>query len=553
MSVRCVVDNTVSHIEKKATSTLSDKDKIIIEESNAILNRSRDRADKRGKNRIALIQPRKGGRPALGLLYIGAYLLDNQYEVRIFEFLDELYPLNIRYNKRIWRDLKNYDPDFIGFGVISSTFRITQRLISKVREDIPGKIIICGGKHVTSNPKDLLSNDADFCAIGESEITIVELLDALNFKEPIEDVKGITYLKDSKIEFTPQRSFLPMDYILRPAFELVDYEKYVDFRLQSIPGHFLRSGFIFGSRGCPYRCEFCTTNIRSSYRERSVDDLIDEIEWQINKFNIEGFVVLDDLFYFREDRTVEFCNKIIERNIKTKFFCHARVDRVKKETVELMKNAGVLLLAIGVESGSQKILDAMKKGITVEQIENAFGIYNEVGINTFAFIIVGHPKETEEDRERTKQLLKKIKATNVAVNYYMPMPGTPSFDFEISNAKYLSGENKFGEFTYTTDYPEFSTSVPLEELKKIGDEFQSMSVVDRNRNIFTYPSFISFIIRFFLFHPFIIINALCLRYIAHKTKQMSILAVIKDAMQFHKQKFKNPNINRNRLNNNEES
>ncbi len=542
MSTRCVVDNTVSHNEMKAASALTDKDKIIIDESNTILNISRDRFDKRGKNRIALIQPRKGGRPALGLLYIGAYLLDNQYDVRIFEFLDELYPLNIQYNKCIWRDLKDYDADFIGFGVISSTFRITQRLISKVREDMPGKIIICGGKHATSNPKDLLSNDADFCAIGESEITIVELLDALNFNEPLKGVKGIAYLNADKIEFTPQRSFLPMDHILRPAFELVDYEKYVDFRLQSIPGHFLRSGFIFGSRGCPYRCEFCTTNIRSSYRERSVDDLIDEIEWQINKFNIEGFVVLDDLFYFRENRTVEFCKKIIKRNIKTKFFCHARVDKVKKETVELMKKAGVLLLAIGVESGSQKILDAIKKGITVKQTENAFKIYNDVGINTFAFIIVGHPEETEEDRRLTKQLLKKIKATNVAVNYYMPMPGTPSFEFEISNAKYLSETNKFGEFTYTTDYPEISTSVPLEDLKKIGDEFQSMSIVDRNKNLFTYPSFITFIIKFFLSHPFVIFKALYLRYISHETHQISLISVIKDAIQFHKQRFKNPII-----------
>ncbi|MDR4504197.1 MAG: B12-binding domain-containing radical SAM protein [Candidatus Scalindua sp.] len=537
MSVRCIVDNTVSHSEKKVASTLRDNDRIIMEESHTVLDRSRNRADKRVGNRIALIQPRKGGRPALGLLYIGAYLLDNQYEVRIFEFLDELYPPNVRYNRGIWRDLKNYDPDFVGFGVISSTFRITQRLISKVREEMPRKIIICGGKHATSNPNDLLFSGADFCTIGESEITIVELLDALNFQESLDAVKGIAYLRDRKITSTPQRSFLPMDYILRPAFELVDYEKYVDFRLQSIPGHYLRAGFIFGSRGCPYRCEFCTTNIRSSYRERSVDDLIDEIEWQINKFNIEGFVVLDDLFYFRESRTVEFCKKIIERNVKTKFFCHARVDKVKKETVELMKNAGVLLLAVGVESGSQKILDSMKKGITVEQIENAFEIYNEAGINTFAFIIVGHPEETDEDRKMTRALLTKIKATNVAVNYYMPMPGTPSFEFEISSAKFLVDRKGFKGFTYTTDYPEFSTTIPLDALKMVGDEFESLSVVDRNKNLFSYPGFILFLLKYILFHPLIFLEGFYLRYLAHKTHQMSPMAVIKDAIQFHMQKF----------------
>ncbi|MDP7421147.1 MAG: radical SAM protein, partial [bacterium] len=479
----------------------------IIEESNSILDRCRARAGDRPKNRIALIQPRKGGRPALGLLYIGRYMLENLFEVKIFEFLDELYPPNIRYNKGMWNDLKKYDPDIIGIGVISSTYRITQRMMKRIREEMPGLPIICGGKHPTSNPEHFLyEGGADYCAIGEAEITSVELLDAMNFNEPVDTIQGMAYLKEGEIHFTPKRPFLPMDAILRPAFELVNYEKFVDFRLQSIPGHYLRSGFIFGSRGCPYNCKFCTTNIRGSYRERSVDDLIDEIDWQMKTFDITGFVVLDDIFYFKEDRTREFCEKVIKRGIKAKYFCHARVDRINKETVALMVEAGVLLLAIGVESGSPKILESMSKGITIKQIEDAFEIYNEVGMQTFAFIIVGHPDETEEDRELTRQMITKIKATNVAVNYYMPMPGTPSFEFELSQAKYLLGGENFKELTYTTDNPEFSTSVPLDELKRIGGEFQGMSQVNRNMNLFTYPSFILFIISFVLFHPLVILE-----------------------------------------------
>lgn len=543
MFERCVVRNNIENGIQVPTDInkekLEKKNRVIVEESNAILNECRKRANERNKNKVALIQPRKGGRPALGLLYIGAYLLENFYEVKIFEFLDELYPPNIRYNQGLWKDIEKYNPDIIGIGVISSTYRIAHRLMKKFREKFPGRTIICGGKHANSNPEDLLYYGADYCAIGEAEITVVELLDALNFNRPIKEIRGIAYLDKGRVHFTEPRPFLPLDNILLPAFELVDYERYVDFRLQSIPGHYLRSGFIFGSRGCPYNCTFCTTNIRGSYRERSIDNLIDEIELQIKKFNIEGFVVLDDIFYFKEKRTVEFCQKIIKRKIKTKFFCHARVDIVKKDIVRLMKDAGVLLLAVGVESGSQKILDAIKKGITVEQIENAFRIYNEVGINTFAFIIVGHPLETEEDRELTRSLLKRIKATHVAVNYYMPMPGTPSYDFEIKEAKYLLSGKDFKELTYTTDNPEFSTSVPLEELKKTGDEFEALSVIGRNRNILTYPSFIIFLIQFLIFHSFTILEALYLRYVVHKMHQMSVFAVLKDAIQFHKQRFKN--------------
>lgn len=538
MSVRCPIDEKSNlTVFDVPGNRLKGKEQAILDESNAILDRCRELSGTRKKNRIALIQPRKGGRPSLGLLYIGAYLLDNKFEVQVFEFLDELYPPNIQYNKKIWKQLQKYDPDFIGFSVISSTFRIVQKFITIIRMEMPGKTIICGGKHSTSNPEDLIKNGADYCAVGESEITIVALLDALNFDKPLENISGIAYEKDGKTVTIPPRLPLPLDHVLRPAFELVDYERYVDFRFQGIPGQFLRTGFIFGSRGCPYRCEFCTTNVRSSYRERSIDNLIDEMEWQINKYNVEGFVILDDLFYFKESRAIEFCNKIIERNIKTKFFCHARVDKVKKETVELMKKAGVLLLAIGVESGSQKILNAMNKGTTVEQIEKAFSIYNEVGINTFAFIIVGHPKEIDEDREMTRALLKRIKPTHIPVSYYMPMPGTPSYDFEISNAKHIKSNGKPGEFTYTTDYPEFSTTVPLDDLKRIGDEFDSLSVVDRNKNLFSYPSFIPFLLKYVLFHPLVFLEGFYLRYIAHKTQQMSPMAVIKDAIQFHMQKF----------------
>jgi anaerobic magnesium-protoporphyrin IX monomethyl ester cyclase len=511
-----------------------------IEESEAILQRCRERAADRKYNRVALIQPRKGGRPALGLLYIGAYLEDCGYQVRIFEFMDELYPPNIRFNEKLFQQLIDYNPEIIGFGVISSTMKITRRLFPQMKAAFPSAPIICGGKHGTSNPEDFLSQGADVCVLGEGEITVPELFDALNFDEPLEKVRGIAYLENGQLRCNDERPFLPLDHIKRPAFHLVDYDKFVDCRLQSIPGHYLRTGFIFGSRGCPYQCTFCMTNIRIKYRERSIDDLLDEMEWQIKTYNIEAFVILDDLFYLKEKRVIEFCEKIKQRGIKTKFMCHGRVDKAKVEIVHLMKEAGLLLLAVGVESGSQKILDAMQKGTTVEQNLKAFEVYNQVGINTFAFIIVGHPEETEEDRELTRQMLKTIKATNVAVNYYMPMPGTDSYQFELENAKYLVDGDDFEDFTYTTDYPEFSTSVPLDQLKQIGDEFQAMSLVNRNKNLFSYPDFIRDMSLLCLTRPWVILEAFYHRYISHKTKQMSVLGLFKDAITFDKQRFFNP-------------
>ncbi len=120
------------------------------------------------------------------------------------------------------------------------------------------------------------------------------------------------------------------------------------------------------------------------------------------------------------------------------------------------------------------------------------------------------------------------------------MPGTSSYEIDLRNAKYLLGGSDFKEFSFTHDYPEFSTTIPLEELKKVGDEFEFYGSVNRNIKLFSYPGFYLYLVKFLLFHPLSIIEALYLRYIIHRTKQMSLLAVLKDCMQFQKSKFSNP-------------
>lgn len=540
MAQRCNIHEIESQNLSRQKQALNVRDAEALAVNTQVLDDCRKRKNERRANRVALVQPRKGGRPALGLLYVGAYLEDAGYEVKVFEFLDELYPPNIKFNQKVFKNLLRFAPDIVGFGVISSTMRITERLMGHIHRALPESIFICGGKHASSNPEELLRAGAVYCVLGEGEITVVDLLDAINFDRDPASVAGIAFLKNGAMMETGQRPFMPLDAILRPAFNLVDYHRYIECRLQSIPGHYLRCGFIFGSRGCPYKCSFCTTNVRGVYRERSIDDMLDEMRWQIDTYGVEAFVILDDLFYFKEERVTEFCCKVIDQGIKTKFMCHGRVDRVNKEIIQLMKDAGLFLLAVGVESGSQKVLDAMHKGTKIAQIEKAFAIYNEVGINTFAFIIVGHPVETAEDRELTRGLLQRIHSYNVAVNYYMPMPGTPSYAFELDSARHLIGGDDFTEFSYTTDFPEFSTTVPLEELKRIGDEFQALSVVNRNWNLFKYPAFMRDMFLILFLRPDVLIEAFWLRYVAKKIRHMSLMSLIKDAISFHRQRFFNP-------------
>lgn len=502
-----------------------------------ILDECRSRAPLRKKNKVVLIQPQKGGRPSFGPLYIGAYLLDNGYDVRVYEFLDEKYPPNARYNEKILAEILRFSPEFIGINSISSAFRVAQTWTKRFKKLIPDVTVIMGGKHPSSNPQDFLDDGADFCAIHEAEVTIVELLDALNFNKPLEKVNGIAMIKNGQFFETAPRVPLDMNDLLNPALHLIDYQKYINFRLQAIPGHYLKTAFIFGSRGCPYTCDYCVNNSRLPYRERSVDALINEMIWQMSNYDIEAFCILDDLFYSKDNRVREFMQKYKDLGLKAKLYFHARANKANIKTIQMMKEAGVLMMAIGVESGSQKILNNVDKGCKVEDIEKSFKVFNQVGIDTLAHFIIGHPDENQEDRDLSMKLIEKIKPTYVCANYYTPMPGTPSLEHDIENAKYLVGGENFKELSYRIDIPEYSNDVPLDILKSEGNRLESGAVKNRNRTIFGYPGFLFFCVSFIFLHPVSIIEGLYYRYVKHVTHQFSLFEVLKDSMQFRSLMF----------------
>lgn len=357
--------------------------------------------------RILLINPRKGWRPALGLLYVASYLRMGGYDVKIIEFIDEtFFPEG---NDKLWQELYDYDPDVIGLGIISWNRLVAKDIIKKIRTFTQNKVIICGGKDPSFKPKNYLECGADFVIMNEGEETMVELLNALNTKAPVEKVKGIAYIKDGKLHIHDTRNPLNLDNLCFPAFDLVDYSHYCNIRLGGIPGHFIKTGFIMANRGCPYRCRFCTDPVRNIYRERPMDNIIDEIKWQIKNWNINGLVFLDDLFFHSEERVIDFCRKIIKNNINLKLYAQTRVNKVGSvETLALMRKAGFIQLALGVESGSQRLLKIMNKGTNLEQTRHAIKRINDAGIYTYAFLIVGFSEETREDLQLTAKFIEEI-------------------------------------------------------------------------------------------------------------------------------------------------
>lgn len=470
--------------------------------------------------KVALINPRKGWRPALGLLYVAGSLRDAGFDVRVFEFIDENY--NVRKNKKIWKEFFKFDPNFIGLGVISWNRKVAGEIIRKIRAETKDKKIICGGKDPSYVPEKYIKFGADVVVIGEGENSIVELLNAFLNKSPLEEVCGIAYKDDNgKVVKTEYREPTDLSNLTRPAFEAVDYKHYSNIRLGGIPGHFIKTGFIMANRGCPYKCKFCAENVRNVYRERPIDDIIDEIKWQIKNYKIKGLVFLDDLFYFREKRVMDFCEAILREQIKLKIYAQIRVDKAKKEILHLMKKAGFIQLAIGVESGSPKILKAVGKGITITQIKDAVKAINDAGIYSYSYLIIGLPYETDEDLKMTEELLKEIKSTFVAVNYYMPMPGTPLYSQE--DDELLDG------VSYSLTENQTHRSLELQEkMAYYRSKFQSMGQKKPNLNLFRYPGFYFFVVKVLFLHPLVLLKGIILQ--CHKKIYSSYFEAIRTAM-----------------------
>lgn len=206
-------------------------------------------------------------------------------------------------------------------------------------------------------------------------------------------------------------------------FQAVDLlpKKYYDIITKSSP-----IAFMITSRGCPYRCTFCSSKIYTrKYRFRTAENVINEVSFLV-KNGFKDITFFDDSFTVNRKRVLEICDKIKDKQISWR--CLSRVDNVDKELLKSMKDSGCYQIQFGVESGSQRMLNLMKKGIKVNQIKKAFELCNKIGIETVGFFMLGYPGETIKTIEKTIKLAHAIKPDFVTFNLFTPLPGSEIFD-----------------------------------------------------------------------------------------------------------------------------
>ncbi len=360
--------------------------------------------------KITLIQPPKPtynaeaekhwelARP-FSLFYLASSLeKETEYEVQILDLEHKRYR-NIPFEEIF----KDNDSDI--FGVTGTTYTRFEAInIAKCIKKIhPESFLIAGGVHFMYCAKDTLERipEIDLVVRGEGDITIVELANAIHERRNFENIKGITYRRDDceVIENPDRLIFEALDSI--PLYTKFTWDEYPEY-LFGYPER-IRAISVMSSRGCPYKCIFCS-KAGMKYRLRNAKSVVDEIELLKERFNIKGINFLDLTFTANPSHVKAVCQEMIDRNINLKWWCESRAN-IPLYLLDIMKQAGCVSLAIGVESGSPRILSEISKGISIEQVMNFCKKCGEIGIIVTPYFMFSHPDETREDVKQTLALI----------------------------------------------------------------------------------------------------------------------------------------------------
>lgn len=373
--------------------------------------------------------------PPLGLGYIASYIRTfGDHEVMIY---DALYERST--DKEFSRVLESFSPDVVGIsGAATPSIYDTYHVARLVKRYDSKTHVLAGGAHVTFEDTNALVEcpEIDVVIRGEGEVTMDTLLKAIENKQRLADLKGITYRRGSHVTRTPDMPYVQdLDRLPFPAYDLLDLPKY-------FAGNFPWATIIT-SRGCPYKCVFCSSSriVGKRWRGRSPNNVVEEVKMLEQEYRVREIEFLDDLFTFDKERVREFCRLLVSVGTSFGWTCSTRADIMARfpHMARWLRSAGCHTVYIGAESGSQRILNIMRKGISVDDIVRSVRILKREGLGVILSFVIGTPSETKQEIDATIDLACRLDPDLAQFTVCTPYPGTPLFDEARRNGWLVSG------------------------------------------------------------------------------------------------------------------
>ncbi len=374
--------------------------------------------------------------PPTDLMYLAAIAEQLGFETKIKD-----YSLGGDLDK----DLREFKPDYVVANIATPTFKSDMEVVKSIKEKLPScTTIVKGAPFLTYNTNVIYEHPyIDYVIMGEPELTLKEILEGV----PDNEILGICYSENFQgVKNEPRPFNEDLDSLPFPARHLVDnsiYKRPDNGKVQAV---------IKVSRGCPFHCFFCLASPVSGVkvRKRSAENIIAEIKECVEKYNIRNFLFWSDIFNIDREWTLDLCKKIIASGLKITWSANTRADTMDDEMASLMYKSGCRLVSIGVESGSQEILNNIGKRITLDNIRNTVKVLKKNKIKIYNYFVLGLPWETEKTAEETIKFAIELDSNFVSFYTASPLPGTKFFAYALVNKLAEGGLNFDGAYFIPT-------------------------------------------------------------------------------------------------------
>jgi anaerobic magnesium-protoporphyrin IX monomethyl ester cyclase len=387
--------------------------------------------------RVLVVVPRFVSKPGdfyqlpLGLGYIAAVLKQAGHDVR---------GLNLNHHDEdvaalVERTVREFDADVVATGALSPFLPAVQAIFDSARAAKPSVVNIAGGGVVSSDPEiapEMM--DVDVGIVGEGEATVVDLVDAIASGRPFEEVNGVVFKnRDGKVVQTaPRDSIMDLGTLPWPDYELLEIDRQLDTQRpldeyfhMAQPDNRPRAVDMITSRSCPYSCTFCFHPVGKVYRERPLDDVFAELEFLVEKYDVNMVAFIDELFSLRKARLLEFCERIKPMNLLWMVQLH--VNSADENVLATMREAGCIYISYGIETMSREVLVSMMKKAKKERIEETLGLTHDARIGIQGNLIFGDSAETLETANETMTWWAKNRRYQIYLNRLGVYPGSPDF------------------------------------------------------------------------------------------------------------------------------
>jgi anaerobic magnesium-protoporphyrin IX monomethyl ester cyclase len=358
--------------------------------------------------------------PPLGILYICSHLRRKGLRAEVFDS-------TFRSRQELWDVLRQGTPSVLGIYANLMTRSNVIEILRVAKES--GWQTVVGGPEPGAYVQEYLAAGADVVVIGEGEITLEELVPALRVRafDSLHQIDGIAFQapNGAVIRTKPRAQIKDIDAQPWPARESIDMTRYVEVWREH---HGMGSVSLITARGCPYRCRWCSHEVfGKTHRRRKPTSVADELEWLIDRYQPQMAWMADDVFTIHHGWLFQYATELKRRGLKLPFECISRADRLNRQVIETLAEMACFRVWIGSESGSQRILDAMEREVTVEQVQSAVTLCKSAGIQTGMFLMWGYEGEDLSDIEATVEHVKRADPDIFFTTVAYPIKGTPYF------------------------------------------------------------------------------------------------------------------------------